>query len=140
MRLMSPFISMDKRNFLNGRYVCIAKLQFIPAAFIPALHLVQLQFEQKCASYICNSVESAMYPFILICVVCGQQKTNPISSLNGLLYYKMGIIHSFTKRIKVYKREREGMNRKRFFASDNKNIQNNTAAVFIFFSIRCVCI
>ena len=62
-------------------------------------------------------------------------KTNPISSLNGLLYYKMGIIHSFTKRIKVYKREREGMNRKRFFASDNKNIQNNTAAVFIFQSV-----
>ena len=47
MRLMSPFISMDKRNFLNGRYVCIVKLQFIPAAFIPAQHLVQLQFEQK---------------------------------------------------------------------------------------------
>ena len=74
MRLMSPFIFMDKRNFLNGRYVCIAKLQFIPAAFIPALHLVQLQFEQKCTAFICNSVESAMYPFILICVVCGQQK------------------------------------------------------------------
>ena len=140
MRLMSPFIFMDKRNFLNGRYVCIASFNSFPPLLFPLYIWCNCNSNKNALHiYICNSVESAMYPFILICVVCGQQKTNPISSLNGLLYYKMWIIHSFTECIKVHIRKREGMNRKRFFASDNKNLQNNTAAVFIF-SIRCVCI
>ena len=39
MRLMSPFIFMDKRNFFEWTVL----LQFIPAAFIPAAFALQLQ-------------------------------------------------------------------------------------------------
>ena len=88
MRLMSPFISTDKRNFLNGRYVCIVKLQFIPAAFIPAQHLVQLQFEQKMRFIYMQFCRKCNVPINFNMRRMRATKTNPISSLNGLLYYK----------------------------------------------------
>ena len=43
MRLMSPFIFMDKRNFFEW----IVLLQFIPAAFIPAVFALTAAIVQR---------------------------------------------------------------------------------------------
>ena len=46
---MSPFIFMDKRNFLNG--VSLLASRFIPAAFIPAAFCVTLQLQYATTQY-----------------------------------------------------------------------------------------
>ena len=132
MRLMSPFIFMDKRNFLNGRYVCIAKLQFIPAAFIPAafcpLLLVMLQLQR--AMQLCRKCNVPIYPYNDVQALTKPKVYN--SWINGLLLQNVHILLFFI--IEGWYRQMHKI--EIFCIRQHKNIQN-TAAVF---SIDSLCI